>query len=57
MKKFLIICAAVAVAMTACNKKPADDKALNKDAPASPPSMPPISKRWKRTLRRSMTRK
>ena len=34
MKKFLIICAAVAVAMTACNKKPADDKALNKDEAA-----------------------
>lgn len=34
MKKFLIIFAAVAVAMTACNKKPADEKALNKDEAA-----------------------
>lgn len=30
MKKFLILCAAVALAMTACNKKPVDEKTQNK---------------------------
>lgn len=34
MKKFLIIFAAVAVVMTACNKKPADVKTSNKDEAA-----------------------